>query len=266
MPAAFKARATPVKKLPVKLPVLPSHVVFPKGQQVPLVVEKARNKAKTMKLQVRKGVVIVSVPESIRTAAPVLNFLEQQKFWLEAQWLRQGGGFARLENGDDASVALRGNAVPLVWKQGTLARAQIVGDDDEIHVWLPVNARPGVGRNVVRQLLEAELRKDIARSLNKWLPTIAGGAVSRLSLRPTDGQWGSMNRAKRLALSASLVGARPAALEYVIVHELCHQLHMDHSPSFWREVRLRCPGYESETAYLNRVGAKLNGMWSCLEG
>lgn len=248
--------------------VLPSHLQLPNGHAVPLTVR--RTKGKQLRLGVRRGHVILGLPGkghlSPAQAKLVLKFMEQNREWVFQQWQKQGGEGTAIRNGEDASVALRGNAVPLVWKQGAVARAQVVGDDDEVHVWLPASAAEGVGRSVVAQLLEAELRKDIAFFLNRWLPTIEGGAISRLSLRLTDGQWGSMNRAKRLAVCASLVGARPSALEYVIVHELCHQLHMDHSPEFWREVSARFPSHQAETDYLNRVGHKLKTMWNRLEG
>ena len=60
-------------------------------------------------------------------------------------------------------------------------------------------------------------------------------------------------------LYLALVLARPAAFEYVLVHELCHLLQANHSTRFWREVEARFPSWEDERDYLRREGRALKG-------
>lgn len=246
-------------------PSPPSHVLLPDGRRVPLSI--ARGRSARARLSVSGAAVKLTLPPRSAWSPMLDRFLAANAAWIERALHAQSdaGALGRLANLEDARVALGGHAVPLVWHEGRVARAQVHGDDDEVHVWLPPSAREGAGRGVIRDLLEARLRRQVAAHLQRWLPTIPGGAVSRLSLRPTNAQWGSMSSGKRLALCASLVGAEPSALEYVVVHELCHQIHMDHSPAFWREVARRTPGHARDTAYLDRVGGRLKGMWARLE-
>ena len=37
----------------------------------------------------------------------------------------------------------------------------------------------------------------------------------------------------------------PALRQYVYIHELCHRMHFDHSPDFWRAVGAFCPDYRT---------------------
>ena len=54
-------------------------------------------------------------------------------------------------------------------------------------------------------------------------------------------RWGSMTGAGALRLNAALLHCTPDMCDYVIVHELCHLLHPDHSPAFHARVRSFLP-------------------------
>jgi predicted metal-dependent hydrolase len=56
-------------------------------------------------------------------------------------------------------------------------------------------------------------------------------------------QWGSCNSKGEVRLNWRLLQAGPAVVDYVVVHELSHLKHMDHSPRFWATVETACPQY-----------------------
>ena len=72
-------------------------------------------------------------------------------------------------------------------------------------------------------------------------------------------QWGSLAPDGSMALDLALVLGRSSAFEYVLVHELCHLIHANHSRRFWREVEARCPGWRDERDYLRGEGLALKG-------
>ena len=51
--------------------------------------------------------------------------------------------------------------------------------------------------------------------------------------------------------------APPAILDYVVVHELCHLTHMDHSAAFWQAVEAVYPDYRSARKWLKEHGQEL---------
>lgn len=55
-------------------------------------------------------------------------------------------------------------------------------------------------------------------------------------------RWGSMSSRRSLRLNAALIHLPPQLCDYVIVHELCHIVHPDHSPAFHALVRSILPG------------------------
>ena len=49
----------------------------------------------------------------------------------------------------------------------------------------------------------------------------------------------------------------PEVVDYVIIHELCHRIHMNHSPAFWREVEKYDPGYRDKKKWMKEHGRVL---------
>lgn len=64
----------------------------------------------------------------------------------------------------------------------------------------------------------------------------------RLSFATT--QWGSCSPKGVIMLNTALLFVPPSVLRYVIIHELAHRIHANHSPRYWREVKWAMPTYE----------------------
>ena len=67
-------------------------------------------------------------------------------------------------------------------------------------------------------------------------------------------KWGSCSFDKKLTFNYRLAMAPVEVIDYVIVHELCHLLHMNHDRSFWRKVGGIMPDYKEKEEYLARYG------------
>ncbi|WP_411346255.1 M48 family metallopeptidase [Paenibacillus sp. WLX1005] len=67
-------------------------------------------------------------------------------------------------------------------------------------------------------------------------------------------RWGSCSYDKKLTFNYRLAMAPIEVIDYVIVHELCHLLHMNHDRSFWRKVGGLMPDYKDKEEYLARYG------------
>lgn len=57
-------------------------------------------------------------------------------------------------------------------------------------------------------------------------------------------RWGSWSTRGTLSLNCCLLFLPEATVRYVILHELCHALHNNHSPAYWREVATREPNWK----------------------
>jgi len=83
-----------------------------------------------------------------------------------------------------------------------------------------------------RELLPQRLEQMLAR-LDHQLGPDHGLQVTRLSLRRMRSRWGSCGANGRITLNTQLIFLPVRLQQHVILHELCHLQHMNHSRAFW---------------------------------
>ena len=85
-----------------------------------------------------------------------------------------------------------------------------------------------------------------------------GTAYSALTIRNQKTRWGSCSTTGAMSFNWRLLLAPDEEiLDYVVWHEACHLLVMDHSPRFWSLVARHMPHYERPRRWLRRHGATL---------
>ena len=187
------------------------------------------------------------------------RFLHEHRDWLATQLsvhVQHAG--AGLQRDVTDALPLRGAMHPLRWTAGRATRLDI-DTEGNLQFAAPAHAGDAALQRGARDFYEAQARADVGRWLPRYLQELPR-APRRIVFRRTSSQWGSLAPDGSLSLDLALVLARPSAFEYVLVHELCHLLHADHSPRFWREVEARCPGWRAERDYFKAHGRILKGQ------
>lgn len=85
-----------------------------------------------------------------------------------------------------------------------------------------------------------------------------GITPSAVKINSARTRWGSCSSQKVINLSWKLIAADPSLIDYVIVHELCHTVHMNHSPAFWAMVEQVIPDYPERREALKAVQRTLS--------
>ena len=82
--------------------------------------------------------------------------------------------------------------------------------------------------------------------------------VNKISIRDPKTRWGSCSENGNVSFSWRLIFAPPTVIEYVVTHELCHIIELNHSYKFWQLVSKSCPKYKSSQSWLKDFGLKLH--------
>jgi predicted metal-dependent hydrolase len=70
-------------------------------------------------------------------------------------------------------------------------------------------------------------------------------------------RWGSCTGSNRLLFNWRCIMAPAPVLDYVVIHEMCHMVHKNHSPLFWNMVASILPDYKSSREWLRVNGIRM---------
>lgn len=109
--------------------------------------------------------------------------------------------------------------------------------------------------------LKSKLKKFYISSCKKIIEERIKVYQQQLGVKPkaievveSKSQWGSCNSDKKITFNYRLVMAPLEVIDYVIVHELCHLIHMNHDRSFWRLVGSVLRDYKNKEEFLASHG------------
>jgi predicted metal-dependent hydrolase len=80
---------------------------------------------------------------------------------------------------------------------------------------------------------------------------------NKITLKNIKTRWGSCSTKRNLNFNWRIILAPEKVLQYVIIHEVCHLVEMNHSRNFWQLVSQACPDYKTQRTWLRKNGYTL---------
>ena len=177
----------------------------------------------------------------------IFSFLKEKEAWIFKQIEKMQGAGMRLppENLDGYTFLLLGKTCEI-----RLTNERYIRFDSENNVlYLPEkNAR----KRLVSWLKENAKRIFTQTSLET--AKRMGVTFQSVEISSARTRWGSCSQENAIRYSFRLLYAPKEVIEYVVVHELAHVKHKNHSPAFWREVGNYVPDYKTRRKWLKERG------------
>jgi len=107
----------------------------------------------------------------------------------------------------------------------------------------------------IRKLRE-QARMLVTEKVQYYAPHI-GVTYHQITIRTQHTRWGSCSSRGNLSFNCLLALVPTDVLDYVVVHELCHRIEMNHSERFWVLVSKILPDYKAHRKWLKENGTKL---------
>lgn len=149
-----------------------------------------------------------------------------------------------------------GSRLPLdviwTWRE----RIELKAFGDRIEMLAPLKS----GASERRSAFQSWFRREARPHLNKRVVTLAA-AMSlfprQVTIRGQTTRWGSCSQTGTLSLNWKLLCAPAEIIDYVVVHELAHLEHLDHSPAFWDLVGRFHPEWKKSRRWLREHEAEI---------
>ncbi len=121
--------------------------------------------------------------------------------------------------------------------------------ENEIHIYYPAGSKESP-HEIFSKFQKLNARKYLPGRCFE-LAKRYGFNVNKVTVRGQKSRWGSCSRRANISLNYKLLQFRVEMIDYVIVHELCHLRHPNHSKAFWNEVGKHIPNYKALDKELN---------------
>ena len=109
---------------------------------------------------------------------------------------------------------------------------------------------------VFEKLLRIMAREYITKRV-EYYKNITGFRYNEIRIKSQKTLWGSCSRLDNLNFNWKLIMTPEYILDYIVVHELCHLLHMNHSKEYWDTVAHYMPDYKNAKRWLKEHGNKV---------
>jgi len=115
----------------------------------------------------------------------------------------------------------------------------------ELLVECAATATPAQIRQLLESWYETQAVVEFAESLERCFPPFRplGHNRPQIRIRRMKTRWGSMSAKNRMTLNLALIHSSLDCLDYVVTHELCHLLHRNHGPGFYRLLEQLMPDW-----------------------
>lgn len=105
--------------------------------------------------------------------------------------------------------------------------------------------------------LYRKIARNILQDRSNHYSRLVGVQVNKIFIKEQKTLWGSCSSLNNINYNWKLVMAPLEVLDYVVIHELCHIIHRNHSQQFWSEVEKHMPTYKKSMEWLKKHGRKL---------
>lgn len=220
-------------------------------------------KARYVKLVVKDCALHVVIPSSIRlnekTLLIIENFISQKSGWVLNKLAEIPQTPHQRKLIEDNKIIYLGKTYDIVREQVSSKRKSRVEVNEINHTVTVYDTELGNENTTIHKWYKEKAKEIISARVHE-LHTHSGKQIKSIRIKDLKTRWGSCSSMGGLNFSWRLIMAPPEVVDYVIIHELSHFNHLNHSERFWKLVESRCPDYKAHVNWLKKEGQNLLHM------
>lgn len=210
-----------------------------------------RSYRKTIALHVKN-------PDEVIVKAPLFmpdffikRFINKNLDWIKEKTnlLSQQQDIKKISYREGGNILYLGNEYNIIFVDNTEIRLK------EDKILLPFVAKFRLEKEL--DIWFVKQARDIITKQVEYYADLMKARYTDLKFSDTKSQWGRCTHDNKLQFSWRLIMGPLLVINYVVVHELAHTFHKNHSRAFWNKVRLHNPSYRQQIKWLKENGHSL---------
>lgn len=207
----------------------------------------------------RDGRIVVRAPDTVPDDE-IASIIDAKQFWIYrslAEWRDLNATRVLREFRDGEGFLYLGRAYRLMLVSGQEQPLQLKDGRFLLRRELAESGDADAARTAFRDYYIERGRERIGQRVRYLAPKV-DAAPAKVDIRELGNRWASCTSDGRLAFHWKCLMAPLSVIDYIVVHELCHLRHRDHTDAFWNEVDKVLPEYRERKNWLRIHGAGLD--------
>lgn len=207
----------------------------------------------------RDGSVLVRAPEWAEDDQ-VANIVRSKHYWIcqgLAEWRDLNATRVLREYKNGEGFLYLGRAYRLLLVSDQDAALQLKNGRFTLRRELVEQGEIAAAKTAFRDFYVAKGLERLRGRIDYYAPKV-GVAPTGVEVRELGYQWASCSPRGKLSFHWKCMMAPQTIIDYIVVHELCHLHHRDHTDAFWNEVDKVIPNFHERKEWLRKNGAGLD--------
>lgn len=229
------------------------HIKLDKNSDIQYLLK--RSKRKSLGLYVRDQIVEVRAPYHVHKEE-IHQWVNSKSDWITSRLLEQQ------QKAQEKPDIIHGKHVLFFGEKRDLIIKAGNNNVNELAENITITSRLPDSSSYNQALLEKWLKREAQLYLTERVTELAlimdiSEKITELRFRKTKSKWGHCSSSGQLQFNWLIIMAPADVIDYLIIHELSHLSHMNHSKSFWNRVKQFCPNYNIHRQWLNDEGHRI---------
>lgn len=210
-----------------------------KGILISYSIERKKRKSMAIKIN-NNGDFLVSVPKSM-TKKSIDVFIENNIDWIYNQKILFRDKVQKLYVSGEKILLLGKEYLIDIIVNESLKNAKVSLLKEKIIIECTCKKSNNI-KNIIENWYR-KIAKEIFNERTLYYANKIGIEYNKISIKNQKTRWGSCSSKKNLNFNFRLIMAPKEILDYIIIHELCHLIHFNHSKEYWETVEKYMPDY-----------------------
>lgn len=214
-----------------------------------------RAKIKNFYITIQNGEVVIKAPR-FATSSQIQNVVEAKRQWI-MQKLQEYQTSPRKakDYADGESFQILGESYTLNIYYKDINNAILNVENGNIAIILPLRYADADNTEQIKKMIDKMYymiaEREVEAAMEKTRKMV-GLAPEEYRIKKTKSVWGSCSSNKKITINQNLMMYSRKAIEYVVLHEVCHLKYMNHSKNFWAMVEKYMPDYKEAEKELKK--------------